>query len=450
MTTRIHASHLAHLAFIASIAACSAVPPAGNTGGGGNDGGSSGDAGGGGSSSGGGSDSGMGSDGGPAPDGSTEGGVGATCAPAKYSLGVAKPYPGKPGDSGIAIGDLNGDGFADIVTGDNTDVGAGNTRNTVGVMMNKGDGTFAATVTYPYAGAPSFPPNYAEPDGIVLADLNGDGKLDVIAGGTQSATAYMLNNGDGTLAPPVMLGSQPDSAGNVIATADFNADGTTDIVTVDYPGILVWLNAGGASFGGSVGYAIPSTGQGLAVADFNGDQSPDVAVLQSTTVYILANDGHGVFSMPTTFTVPDSFEGSCPCGVGQGLAAADFDGDGKVDLASLDTSNGVSISINKGNGTFKTPVSYQIGGNGANWLVAADLNDDGKPDVAVVQDGGVAYAMNKGDGTFGTPTSVAAPYTSQFAAGDFHGNKVLGLAMTQPHSASVDTDLVNVAQGSCK
>jgi len=384
----------------------------------------------------------------------TDGGGGASCPAAKYSLGVPKTIVGKPGPWGLAIGDLDGDGAADIVVGNTEDSGAGGTLNTIGVLLSKGDGTFADQVTYPYGGVPSFAPIDPIPYTIVLGDMNGDGKLDVVAGGNQTTPGVMLNNGDGTLAPPVMLGmGSTEDAASQIALADVNGDGANDVLMTDGQ-LEVWLNSGAGTFSGGVQYPVPDHGEGLALGDFDGDKKVDAALLGNTgsggMVDVVLNAGSGTFSTkPATYPVASSCSDGGSC-VTQGLAAADFNGDGALDLASLDVDGGVSISLNKGNGTFKPPVASQIAQQSENtptWLVATDLNGDGKPDVVVSQDGSVSYALGKGDGTFATPIVIPLPHAEQVAAGDFTKSGIRGLAVTPGQNGGINS--IYVSNASC-
>ena len=116
----------------------------------------------------------------------------------------------------------------------------------------------------------------------------------------------------------------------------------------------------------------------VAAGDFNGDGKADVAVTTQIGVGILLNNASGGFQPVVNYTV-----GTNP----QSVAAGDFNGDGKLDLAVVNQGSGsVSVLLGVGNGTFQGPVTYLAGSNPRS-VVIADFNGDGKPDLAVVDSG---------------------------------------------------------------
>jgi FG-GAP-like repeat len=114
-----------------------------------------------------------------------------------------------------------------------------------------------------------------------------------------------------------------------------------------------------------------------------------------------------------------------------GIAVADFHGDGFLDLAISNKSNDtVAILLGSGDVTFQNAVTYSVGtGPFPTWVVAADFNNDGKPDLAVpnglvgASGGTVAILLNNGDGTFGAATLFDTGINpASMAASDFHGD----------------------------
>ena len=159
--------------------------------------------------------------------------------------------------------------------------------------------------------------------------------------------------------------------------------------------------------------------QSVAVADFNGDGRPDVAVANNGnhTVGVLLNAGNGSFGPLASYNINNS-----PVEV----ISADLNGDGKPDLMVVNnTSPGtVTVLLNAGNGTFAAPSAYSVGNNPSG-VVAADLNNDGFPDLVVTNktDSTVSVLLSNGNGTFLPATSVTVPSSPlAITAGDFNGD----------------------------
>jgi hypothetical protein len=318
--------------------------------------------------------------------------VGASTASAQ-SFATATDYAvGDNPNSGVAA-DFNADGKPDLAIG--------NVLNkNVSVLLNNGNGTFAGAVNY----LVDF-----NPEALAAADFNGDGKLDLAVGnflgGPTSAGTFsiLIGNGNGTFQAAV---TQPVGTPFHIAATDLNADGKQDLVaaSASTDKVSVMLGNGNGTFQSPVTYSVGTAPRTLAIADFNGDTKPDVAVTNSgsgsTTISVLIGNGDGTLQAASPVNV-----GERP----QGIATGDLNGDSKPDLVVAATNaNAVVVLLGNGNGTFQGPVSYPTGLFEPLNLALADFNGDGKLDV--VTPGNftpVAYSILRGvgDGTLQAPDS---------------------------------------------
>jgi hypothetical protein len=355
----------------------------------------------------------------------------------------AAEYDSQGGSLSIAIGDLNHDGKPDLVV---ANVGCVSTSAPacVGVLLGKGDGTFQPVVTYDagengaYSGEGIFVP-------LVLADVNGDGKLDVIlANQTSSANNYegsavvLLGNGDGTLQAAKFLDSGGGFASSV-AVADLNHDGKVDLVVVNcapsgatgcnhtVPGpVAVLLGNGDGTFQPAKTYSRGKGGGSISdpvvIADVNGDGKPDLLVgtlcviIKSGAcsghgyVGVLIGTGDGTFKPAVNY---DSGGGSA-----SSIVLADVDGDGKLDVV---VANGFAgVLRGNGDGTFRLPDTYFTDG-AAGLVLVADLNGDGKLDLIAsdVTSNQIAVFMGNGSGFAGPMIFPSGGFVlSQIAVSD--------------------------------
>lgn len=341
----------------------------------------------------------------------------------------------------VAIADLNGDGKPDLVV-----TNAGLAEGVIGVLLGKGDGTFLPVVTYNSGGDFAY--------SVVVADVNGDGKPDLLVADcgliginvcnhSNGLVGVLLGNGDGTFQPVVTY----DSGGSTtvsIAVADVNADGKPDVLLANECGnsstcadgsVGVLLGNGDGTFQKATTYDTKYAIDSVAVADVNGDGRLDLLVASSgnSRVGVLLGNGDGTFQPVVIYESGGISSLS--------VAVADVNGDGKPDLlvANIcDTSGNcahgsVSVLLGNGDGTFQTAVSYDPGGTGA-WSVAvADVNGDGKPDlvVAIFFYNTVAVLLGNGDGTFQAATTYGSGGNSptSVAVADLNGDGLLDVAV---------------------
>ncbi len=222
----------------------------------------------------------------------------------------------------INAGDLNGDGFADIVVPNFN-------NNTLDVFINRGDGTFQPGVSY----AVNIPFR------AVIADLNNDGKLDVaVTGFDSSGGAFVdifLGNGDGTLLPPTMLSMPYEGVG--IAAGDLNADGKVDLAVARALEVAIFLGNGDGTFTTGNAYTAPGYLQNLTVADVNGDGKADVVTANLYYIGTLLGNGDGTLQPYDWYRV---------AGYDTEVLAADFNGDGAADI--LYNYGGFGVVLNGG------------------------------------------------------------------------------------------------------
>jgi hypothetical protein len=340
--------------------------------------------------------------------------------------------------AGLAVGDFNEDGKPDLAVAASI---------WVYVWLGNGDGTFAPASGSPFK-VESPPYNDAVTPSnmpIVAGDFNHSGHLGLAVGDEPNGAAYiLLGNGDGTFSPSSAAFANSQGTDGCEATADFNADGNLDLAFPNSPTgwSPVVLGYGDGAFTPAGDLYTQGFACSVAVGDFNRDGKLDAVVAgggskaHPVSGYAVSlGNGDGTFTSAPGSPVllgSDSWT----------VVAADFNGDGKLDLAVTDTgSNTVMILLGNGDGTFGAPVTIPVG-NQPVPIVAGDFNNDGKLDLAVANygDGTVTLLLGNGDGTFtqaaGSPYAVGkGPYA--IAAADFNGDGKLDLAVANMTDGTV-------------
>ncbi|MGD0737559.1 MAG: Ig-like domain repeat protein, partial [Terracidiphilus sp.] len=320
----------------------------------------------------------------------------------------ATSYTSKATPSAIAVGDLNGDGYPDVVVSDATD-------QSIFVYLNdgNGDGGLNAPIGYafptyfgPYGvGAQVFPAG-----GLAIADLNGDGKLDVVATLSNFADPNTSCNGEDCSAIGVMLG---------------NGDGTLQVTNTE-PYMPVYnsgfqLNNYDAS--------VP-----VVLADLRGIGILDAVITEEgfANVCVDLGNGDGTFQSPTCF----------PSGTGPILAVGDFTGNGIPDLVvNNSATGGLSVLLGAGDGTFPNAVSVVLA-NSATVVTTGDINGDGKLGLVAAGDDTITVIPGNGNGTFGPASTYTGASSGgllySVAAPDLKGDGVLDVVAIDGQNGSAN------------
>ncbi|MGI4875566.1 MAG: FG-GAP-like repeat-containing protein [Janthinobacterium lividum] len=370
---------------------------------------------------------------------------------------------------GVAVGDVDGDGDLDLVTGNNY-------GSVVSVRLNGGNSTGSNTGVY---GAATTVTVGNSPQNVALADVDGDGDLDLVAANNNTSTvSVVLNGGDNTGSNTgTFTGGSTVSVAAFprrLVLADIDGDGDLDLLTIHNNSTTVSIRLNGGDATGSNTGIFSGTGTataggyaaGLALGDVDGDGDLDLLTANNDntgsngTVSVLLNGGDASGSNAGTFS------GGSTVSVGQfpyHVALGDVDGDGDLDLLTanrLNTTGTVSIRLNGGDataatlnaGTFgngssvnvgTTPQSLALGdvdGDGDLDVVASNYDSNGPTTVSVRLNGGSAASVNAGTFSNGSdPTVSGAPL--DLALGDVDGDGDLDIVTVSSSSASVRLNL---------
>ncbi len=338
------------------------------------------------------------------------------------NFGAATTYSVGAGPDALAVGDFNGDGRLDLAV-------ANFTGGTVSVLLSTTTGSFAPQITNQTA-------TVKNPTGLVAGDFNGDGRLDVVVSGLYAAATLLPGGGDGSFSPPTGAADSYQLWSSV-AAGDFNRDGKLDVVVTSqfqkglprsFDGVSVLLGDGKGGFGAPTIYqmSVPygcNCPDAVAVGDINGaDGSLDLAVARfgpwppdaTSELGMLAGNGDGTFSISNIY---DNFKQWDLTAV----AIADLNGDGRNDVAVVGQKTGLTVWSDGHLNKF--PAAYGHG------LAVGDLNGDGRADLFLANKGSVTVMLN----TFG-PGRLAAVNDSYLALPD------TPLSVSQPGVLGNDTE----------
>jgi hypothetical protein len=388
-------------------------------------------------------------------------------------------YIGLPA-SQLVLADFYGNGHLDLAI---ANLGYENFSTQFQVMEGFGDGTFSQSVVSLQAGY--------FPAWISAADMNGDGRPDLVVGSTYSNTlAVFINHGGGSFAPLPMEFATPqftDGAGQgPISMGDFNGDKKLDVAVASQVGVQVMLNVGGGLLQAPSAFELGGGSGQMFAADMTGDGHLDLAVEtfgyggNVGAVNLLVGDGRGDFTNHYAGILGESevqygpiaggsFNGNGKVGVAayvqgdqiqptynngtgtfstgpllnlrgfqQFLCAGNFNGDSYSDFAVLDYDQ-VDIYLNQHDGTYSALISYPVGSNPV-YIMQRDVNGDGKTDLIVVNQNSdnVSILLGKGNGTFAPAKQYAAGYKPNVVTtGDFNGDGKIDLAIGNNSKVSI-------------
>lgn len=270
--------------------------------------------------------------------------------------------------------------------------------------------------------------------GITIGDVNGDGIPDIV----KSSGCIAFGEGKGKFAAPVCHAVANSEDPKNVVLAELHKEGVLDIVAAEYWAFSVLLNNGKGAFEDGEWISEPGAGSSAAAADFNGDGKPDLAVPTGNGILILLGTGNANSPYTTGTTIPLSGPG-CPI-------AGDLTGSGSQDIVvGANSLNGVGAYLNNGDGTFTLASVVPIG---SGTLVFGDFNHDGKLDLA---DSSNQYALGNGDGTFQAPQPISQdPPPMGFtwiAAGDVNNDGYTDVMFTQWDGGAGIYLLLNNQQG---
>jgi hypothetical protein len=343
----------------------------------------------------------------------------------------------------ISTGDLDGDGKTDLAV-------VNSDSNSVSLFLNT-----SSSGTISYAAKVDFTTGNS-PYSVSIGDIDGDGKLDlaVANSGFNTVSVFRNTSSIGTISFATKVDFTTSTGPTSISTGDFDGDGKTDLAVINYNSntISVFRNTGSSgtiSFAAKVDFTTGTNPISISKGDFDGDGKTDFAVVNfsSNSLSVLRNTGSiGTISFADKV---DFITGTRPFSVSTG----DFDGDGKSDLAVGCTLGSISVSVYRNTGSSGT-ISFTrvniLSGSASFCISIADLNGDGKIDLAVANNNDFTVSVLRNTGSSGTVSFAAkVDFTTgssptSISIGDLDGDGKLDLAVINYNNVSVLRNTVSI------
>jgi len=341
------------------------------------------------------------------------------------SFGPRLDLPSGNGPIKVVIADLDGDGKPDLIV-------ANDYNNTISLYRNiSTNGTLTTNSFAPRVDLAT-PPGQYSPYGLVVADVDGDGKPDIIVSDNNNSIVSVYRNTctPGNISSNLFATRVDFATGNLpqgVEVRDIDGDGRPDILVANTGDgtVSILRNTGTVgslttnSFAPRIDIITGSGCDSVVVGDLDGDGKPDV---------VTANSGSGTLTLLHNTSSPGSisFDPKADIAVMSGLvqmAIGDLDGDGKPDLAvtsylpsTLSVLRNISTVGSLTTNSFAPRVDYPLGGRGHSPIMA-DLNGDGKPDLAVVTELSSLLSIFQNNSTPGSFTNSSLAPRVDFATG---------------------------------
>ncbi|MBI4469099.1 MAG: VCBS repeat-containing protein [Acidobacteria bacterium] len=357
------------------------------------------------------------------------------------SFSAATSFAAGAGARSIAAADFNRDGKLDLAV-------ANGQASSVSILLGDGTGGFGAKTDIPVGAGPR----------VVVTDFNRDGKLDLaVANFVSNTVSILLGDGLGGFGAKTDFSmTQP----GLSTVADFNLDGKLDLAVVTaVPGanVAILLGDGMGGFGATTYFgnsAASTAAVTIGVGDFNRDGKPDLVAgggmnmpPNTNNTSVLLGDGMGGFGPPAYFTLGQN---------NAALAIGDFNGDGASDLAAtnaMGTTVPATLEVLLGDGTsgFSERTIFPNVGLNAFGIAAGDFNRDGKLDLVHVSgqpSSSVSVQLGDGRGGFGERTvfPLAVSGVQKVEVGDFNRDGRVDIAVPSPNSGNVSILLNTCSQ----